>query len=305
MSMRAAAGPGGGWPPFTLAAARFTAAGLLVLGGVAVAGRPVRLSGRQFRVVAAAGVILCTGATGAATYASAAAGSAVVALAFALGPVFVALLGSAQTRTRPAALSLGGMAAGVAGVGLLLGGRAAGVPDSPAVLSALLAGPALYAAGAMLFKRAGQVDLWAATGWMLAVGAVPLWGLAAAAGEPTPAPSAAGLRAYAYLTLVSSIAGFGVYLAALRRLPTPLFLSHAWVIPLVAAGLGVGVLGETLPDRAYPAAGLIVAGLALLASGTRQSAPACPPNLPPAINNPRMTRLTSLLVRLRVALGRV
>lgn len=134
---------------------------------------------------------------------------------------------------------------------------------------------------------------------MLLVGSAPLWA-AAAALESWPEPSAAGWRAFAYLTVVSSLAGFWAYLSALRRLPAPVFLSHAWVIPLVAAGLGVGVLGESLPARAYAAGLLIVLGLAATAVGHPNTTPARP-----ASKHPPRRWVRDFLTHLRVALSAI
>jgi hypothetical protein len=58
---------------------------------------------------------------------------------------------------------------------------------------------------------------------------------------------------------------------ALRRLPAPIFMSHFWVLPIVASVLGVLVLGEHLSSYGYVAGGLIITALiALVAANIRE-----------------------------------
>lgn len=292
LAMRLAVGPGGGFTPFVMAATRFTAAGAALLALLAAAGFAVRLSARQLAAVLSSGVLLCGGGTGLATLASRSAGSGLVAIFFALGPIWVTAMESVMARRRPPALGLVAMTMGVAGVGLLVMPSAKALPGDAMTLAALLLGPFCYAAGSVVLKHTvlkdgpgGQVSIWVAIAWQMIGGSAALWVAVLAAGEPLPTPTSAAWMAWAYSTLVSSLVAFGAYMTALRRLPTPVFMSHSWVFPVVANVLGWVVLGEALPGGAYAAGGLILCGLiVLVASAARATRGGTSPTLAGAIS---------------------
>ncbi|QEG27808.1 putative inner membrane transporter YedA [Gemmata obscuriglobus] len=284
LAMRVAVGPHGGWPPFTMAASRFAAAGTAVLLVLRALGRPVMPARQQILPLAAAGLLLCGGGTGLATLASRSAGSGLVSLFFGLGPIIVTGLEAVIAHRRPSSRGLLGMTLGAVGVGVLVLPAGVTVDAGLTNLAALVLGPACYAAGALTVKyRVNKDALWTVIGWQMIAGAIPLAVAAAAAGEPLPAPTAPAWAAWGYLTAVSSVLGFGAYMVALKRLPTPVFMSHTWVIPIIAMMLGCVLLGEPLTWQSIAAGALIVAGLATLvtASGNR---PNPPPSSPPSSN---------------------
>jgi len=70
--------------------------------------------------------------------------------------------------------------------------------------------------------------------------------------------------AFAYLTTIAGIGGFGAYTYALRHLPVSLVSLYAYVNPVIAVALGVLVLGERFTWRMGLAAALVFGGVAIV-----------------------------------------
>ena len=93
-----------------------------------------------------------------------------------------------------------------------------------------------------------------------------LLGLAAPLGQLDPAAwadaSGASLAAAGYLLLVDSLAGFLLYVTLLRTAPVPVVATYAYATPLVAAALGVLVLGEPFTPLAALGAAVVLLAVA-------------------------------------------
>jgi drug/metabolite transporter (DMT)-like permease len=76
--------------------------------------------------------------------------------------------------------------------------------------------------------------------------------------------SARSAIAFAYLTTVAGVGGFGAYTYALRHLPVSLVSLYAYVNPVIAVALGVLVLGERFTWRMGLAAVLVFGGVAIV-----------------------------------------
>jgi drug/metabolite transporter (DMT)-like permease len=68
----------------------------------------------------------------------------------------------------------------------------------------------------------------------------------------------------AYLIGAGSIGGFLAYAYALRHLPVSTVSTYAYINPVIAVLLGALVLGEPLTMRIGVAAGLVLAGVAIV-----------------------------------------
>src|SRR5262245_46943375 len=105
-------------------------------------------------------------------------------------------------------------------------------------------------------------------------GAGALGAAVARRAEPVPTPTLTAWGAWASLILIGPVIGLTSFTAALRRMPTPVFMSHAWINPIAATALGAAVLGETLTGYAVIASGLILDGLvAIVTSATKARKP--------------------------------
>jgi drug/metabolite transporter (DMT)-like permease len=77
--------------------------------------------------------------------------------------------------------------------------------------------------------------------------------------------------ALAYLSTVGAVGGFVAYTYALRHLPVSFVSLYAYINPVIAVALGVLWLHEALDSRMAIAAGLVLAGVAVVQwAGTRR-----------------------------------
>jgi DME family drug/metabolite transporter len=152
-------------------------------------------------------------------------------------------------------------AAAVAGCGVLVtGGQAAGVQPGGVGL-ALLAG-LCYAVYAVTAARliSGGISETTVLG-VLFGGAAILLAPALAATSPGWLLSGRGLAVTAYLGLVTTVLAYLLYGRGLRTVPAPAAVTLGLAEPVVAALLGVVVLGERLTGPVV--AGLVLVGLAI------------------------------------------
>jgi drug/metabolite transporter (DMT)-like permease len=70
--------------------------------------------------------------------------------------------------------------------------------------------------------------------------------------------------ALAYLTFVGAVGGFSAYAYALKHLPLATVSLYAYVNPVIAVVLGTLILSEPLNARLGVAAGIVLAGMALV-----------------------------------------
>jgi DME family drug/metabolite transporter len=174
---------------------------------------------------------------------------------------------------------------------LVTGGRAAGVSLAGVGL-ALVAGfcYAIYAVTAARLISGGTGEQ-AVMGALFGGGAVLLAPVLAASSSGWLL-SARGLAVTVYLGVVTTVVAYLLYGRGLRTVPAPVAVTLGLAEPLVAALLGLIVLGERLTLAAV--AGLVLVGLALavLAAPTRRRPrpPAGPPARPPAPSPGRACR---------------
>jgi drug/metabolite transporter, DME family len=173
-------------------------------------------------------------------------------------------------------------AAAVAGCTVLVtGGRAAGANPGGLAL-ALAAGLcyAIYAVAAARLITAGNPET--TVMGLLFGGAAVLLAPVLAASSPGWLLTGRGVSVTAYLGIVTTVLAYLLYGRGLRTVPAPVAVTLGLAEPVVAAMLGLIVLGERLTATAI--AGLVLVGLALaaLAVGRRQaSQPSSPPVSPP------------------------
>jgi drug/metabolite transporter, DME family len=171
-------------------------------------------------------------------------------------------------------------AAAIAGCAILVtGGKAAGVQLGGVGL-ALLAGfcYAVYAVTAARLISGGASET--TVMGLLFGGAAVLLAPVLAATSPDWLLSARGLAVTAYLGLVTTVAAYLLYGRGLRTVPAPVAVTLGLAEPVVAALLGVIVLGEQLTGPAV--AGLVLVGLAIaiLTVGRRPAADGINTGLP-------------------------
>lgn len=162
-------------------------------------------------------------------------------------PIMVAGLAVVVLGERLSRWRLGWGIVGVIGVGLIVLGPDAAL-DATGLLAGV-AGAASMALGVTLTKRWGRpegVGSLAYAGWLLTAGGLVLL-VPTAVLEGVPAGiDAAALGGYLWLGVVGGILAYTVWFRGLGTLPVTATALLGLLSPLVAAGLGVLVLGETL-----------------------------------------------------------
>ena len=169
----------------------------------------------------------------------------VAAVLGAVQPLVVALLALPLLAQplRARTFVLGG--AGVAGVALVVLTDAARL-DAAGVLAGL-AGTVCMGAGVVLTKRWGRpVPVLAFTGWQLAAGGILLLPLALAV-EGLPSTVTAGeVGGFLYLAVVNTAVAYVLWLRGIGLLPADRVSFLALLSPVVAAGTGWVLLGQSL-----------------------------------------------------------
>ena len=170
--------------------------------------------------------------------------------------------------TVPRRATLGGLAIGFVGVGLLVlrGGQEQGVsvPQMLFVVAAALC----WALGSWLAGRLPMPsDATAGTAIEMLIGGAVLIVLAPISGESYGGlgrASADSLLALGYLALFGSILAFTAYVWVLQRAPISQISTYAYVNPVVAVALGAIILGERITGLTLLSGAIIVVAVALV-----------------------------------------
>jgi drug/metabolite transporter (DMT)-like permease len=260
-------------PPFVMLSARFAIAGVLLLGWSRLTAGPEfsAPSRRELRDSSVVGLLLLGIGNGFVAFGEQTVPSGIAALCVALMPLFLVLLGRVVFGERIPRLVGLGIVVGFAGVILLV------APTGPATehldplgIGVLVLAPLGWSIGTLFSARRAQLPRrpMTATAVQMLAGSVGLLVEGAITGEfggvDPGAISSASAAAFVYLVFVGSIVGFSAYVWLLRNGPLPIVATYAYVNPVVAVALGAVVLGEPLSPRTVAAAGVIIAGVALV-----------------------------------------
>jgi drug/metabolite transporter (DMT)-like permease len=259
-------------PPLLGAGARFLVAGAVMLAVLALRGHAVRVTRSGVAATALVGVLLAAGGNGIVTVAERDVPSGLAALLVASVPLWVVLMRVGVARERVAAVTLVGIAVGLAGLAVLLlpGSRPADATTGGVVLVLVAAGS--WALGSFLSPRLQlPADPLVSTAWQMIFGGVVLAVAGLGAGEPgdVGAASADSILAFVYLVVAGSWVAFTAYAWLLQSAPISQVATYAYVNPLVAVLLGWAILGEHLRAGTLVGATLVVASVAAIV--TRES----------------------------------
>jgi drug/metabolite transporter (DMT)-like permease len=254
-------------PPLLLLAARFAAAGPILLFLTLRHGeeRPTLVHWRNSAVV---GACLLCGGLGLVTISEKRVPIGVAALMIAATPLWLALLDRVWRGVRLRATAIAGLAVGFAGVAILAWPSGGDAYDREGIIM-LAISPILWAAGS-IFSRGAEMParpLVAAACEMTAV--VPILLIAAAGrgelGELGHVhPSWRSVLALIYLFSIGSLAGYSAYVWLLAVAPVSLVGTYAFVNPIIAVVLGRVFLDEQISRRVVVAAVVIVCAVALI-----------------------------------------
>ena len=264
LGIRLAVREGSGFPPFTMAALRVFVAALILLIWARFAKERLRLTRREWAVMAGSGLLLWTGGNGLVTWGEQHADSGLAALMVASMPIFAAIMEAVLDRRRPSPRLIAALLTGFVGVAalsapVLMQGTSA---ETWAVV-ALLAAPLSWAAGSIWMQRQ-RPDLGPLTvaATQQICGGIGFLILILLTREPKAAPTPEAWGAWAYLMLFGSVIAFSSFVRALRILPINVVMTYAYANPVIAVALGWLVLGERITGWTLAGTVLVVAGVA-------------------------------------------
>lgn len=266
-------------PPLLAAGFRYGTAGLIMFGAVMAYRRfrppadpAERPSGMHWRSTFIIGTLLLLGGNGGVVLAELRISSGLAAVLVATVPIWLAVFESILTRRPPSLLVVGGLVAGVVGVGVLLV-PVNGLEDiDPLGVILVVGGTMCWAAGSLYARRAplprsGLL----ATGMEMIGGGVALAIGGILLGEPgrivVESFSTRSLLAVAYLIVFGSIIAFTAYTWLLANTSVSVIGTYAYVNPIVAVGLGAVLLSEPITLRTVIATVIILGAVVAMVSG--------------------------------------
>jgi drug/metabolite transporter (DMT)-like permease len=265
-------------PPFLGAGVRYVAAGALLLVALTAWRRRLpRVAPRELASLVAVSVLLLVAGNGGVTYAERHVPSGLAALLVASVPLWILVI-RLLAGDRPRRATLGGLAIGFVGVGLLVlrGGAQQGVSVGHMLL--VVGAAACWALGSWLSGRLPMpADASAGTAIEMLIGGAVLLALSLLSGEHwralTEHASADSLVAVAYLALFGSILAFTAYVWLLQHAPISQVSTYAYVNPIVAVALGAFVLGEPITAITLAGGAIIVLAVAVVIRSEASSGP--------------------------------
>jgi drug/metabolite transporter (DMT)-like permease len=252
-----------GFAPYQMSGIRFLIAGSLLYTILRARGaaRPTR---KQWVAGALIGALLLVGGMGSVALAEQWVTSSLAAVWIATMPLWAALFAGLFGRW-PRRIEWAGLALGV--VGVLLLNLENNLQANPLGVIMLTVATICWAFGSVWSVRLPLAPGLMSSATEMLAGGVLLFSLSLLRGEQWPQPSAASIGALAYLVLFGSIIAFSAYGYLLRRLRPALATSYAYVNPIVAVGLGVGLAGEAITWAGLLALPVILSAVALVALG--------------------------------------
>ena len=282
-------------PPLLMAGTRFVIAGAALYAWAAFR-EGARPTARQWVNATIIGALLLTIGNGAVSWAEQFVPSGLAALVVAITPLWMVVFESVRPGgDRPTAKVLAGIALGIAGLVLLIGpGDLLGASAVDARSAVVLLCGTLAWAGGSIYSRALVLPSSArlSTAMQMLSAGVLLLIAGLIGGESSrvsfEAMSLKSVIAVGYLIVFGSIIGFTAYSWLLTVSSAASVSTYAYVNPVVALFLGWALAGEPLTVRTMVAAGVVLAGVALItlarAGSARHTVTATPrpvPVLPP------------------------
>ena len=257
-------------PPYLMSAGRFIVSGLILYVWSRWRSGPAP-SRRQWRDAAIVGTLLLGLGNGAVGWAERKVPSGITALLVASVPMWAVLIDWLRPHgKRPSLIVTAGLLIGLAGVGILaapqFGGAAPGAGLGAAVL---IFGSISWAAGSIYSRHSDQPSSsLMSTALQMITGSASLLVIAIVLGElPQLDLSAVTMKSFlgwAYLVTFGGLVGFTAYAFVLRETTPAKATTYAYVNPIVAVLLGWAFANEPITIRTMLAAGIILAGVAMI-----------------------------------------
>ncbi len=264
-------------PPFTGVALRFAISGALLLGLARARGIRLGQSRRERRLWWVNGLLGFAVAYGVVYWAEQWVPSGLAAVLFAVYPLIVAILAHFfLTSERLHPREVVGILLGFTGVGVIFleDFTALGGPQVAVAALVMLLSPLASGSASVCIKRWGQgihPFSIAAVPMLVAAGAMAILALVLERGASITWDRTAVLTLL-YLSIVGSALTFSLYFWLLSHLPAKRLALIAYVIPVVAVGIGV-LRGEPFTLQILAGSAVVVLGVALAVSRQRPDPP--------------------------------
>ncbi len=252
-----------GFPPFLLTGLRQLAAGAALLAWLKARGAPWPTPA-QWLATFAVGCLLLVGGNGGVVFAEQWVSSSLAALVVATMPLWMAVFEGVMNGRWPARLEWVGLALGLAGVGLLQ--FEGDLRASPAGAVALVLATLSWAFGSVWSRRLKLPPAAMASAAEMVGGGAALLLISLALREKMP-PGPVHWQAVAalgYLAAFGSIVAFSAYVYLLGRVKPAIVGTYAFVNPVVALALGVGLAGEKIAPVGIAGTLVILTGVGII-----------------------------------------
>lgn len=260
-------------PPFMLASVRFLIAGPLMLALCLMRGMSLRLTRREFGLLAAIGILMLGGGNMGLVWCEQYLPSGLAALILAVIPLYVAVFEAVLPRgERLRAKGWVGVGLGFAGLLVLLSpGLREGIHGDMRQLigsAVALACGLSWTAGSILSRRARlPVSPFVAAAWEMLFAGVFNAGVMVVTGGYHGAHW--GVQAWSsvmYLVTFGSLVGYSAYIYLLEHVPVAKVATYAYINPVVAVVLGAIFLGERFVQIEYVGMAAILVAVFLVTS---------------------------------------
>jgi drug/metabolite transporter (DMT)-like permease len=256
-------------PPHLMSGARFIVAGVVLYAWARLRGDAAP-EPRHWRSATLIGAFLLLGGNASVAWAEQRVPSGLAAVLIAVAPIWMVGLEWARGAPRPKPHVVAGLLLGLVGVGLLVSSRGSSSTSvDPIGATVLILASASWAWGSVISKSAPLPESpFVATGMEMIAGGVLLLLTAIAAGQlkgfdPRHVSLQAALS-WGYLVVFGSLVGFTAYIWLLGVTSIAKAGTYAYVNPIVAVLLGWAILHEAVTSKMLLAAGIILAGVALV-----------------------------------------
>ncbi len=259
------------WPPLLAAAARIGVGGLILIGALALLGRPV-MPGTEWRVIVILAVTQSFLFYGATFIGIAEEGAGVAAVLANTDPLFVAALAAVFLGERLGPRQWAGLVVGLLGAAAVVWKGPLWPPSVSLVSLAVVVGALAWAVGTIAVTgriRAGARPV-AIAGWQMIVGAAMLAAVGLAAGG---APGAAGGRELGLILVVAVLGNavpFALFYVALGRGEAGRVSAWFFLVPVVGVLTAWPLLGEVPGPRLWAGLVLVTAGLWMVLAPPRR-----------------------------------
>lgn len=254
------------WPPLTAAGARVALGGLLLLGALALAGRPLRprIGGAALAGVALTQTALFYGAT---FWGIAHAGAGLAAVLANTDALFVAILAAAFLGERLERRQWAGIAVGLAGAAIVVWRGPLWPPALAGDALVVVGGALAWGLGTVIVSRGmrgRRADPLALAGWQMLVGGAALALVGALAEEGRPSAGAGALGLVALTAVVGAALPLALFYSALARAPAAEVSAWFLLVPAVGVLSAWPLLGEQPGARLAVGLAAVLAGLWLV-----------------------------------------